>query len=177
MGRQDPRFLAVGHLAKAHGTKGELFVHPLTNHLDRVYAPGAVLLLGDEEPDPDLPPLRVVSTRPLRGGLLVSFGGVEDRNRAELLRGRYLFLETEALAPLAEDELFYHDLLGMRVVTVGGAEVGRVTEVYEVEPAHLLAVRGDTGEHLIPLRRELVVELDVEGRRMVIDPPEGLLEL
>lgn len=177
MGRQDPRFLAVGHLSRAHGTKGELFVRPLTDHPDLVYAPGAVLRLGDEEPDPDLPPLRVASTRPIRDGLLVLFGGVEDRNRAELLRGRYLFLETEALAPLAEDELFYHDLLDMRVVTVDGSEVGRVTEVYDVHPTHLVAVRGEAGDHLIPLRRELVVEVDVEARRMVIDPPDGLLEL
>lgn len=177
MARESPRFVAVGHLSKAHGTKGELFVRPLTDHPDRVYAAGTVLMLGDHEPDPDLPPLRVESVRPFRDGVLVTFGGVEDRDRAQLLRGRYLFLEADRLAPLAPDELFYHDLLGMSVLTVSGVEVGVVTEVYDVQPTHLLEVRREGREHLVPLRSGLVVELDVEGRRLVIDPPEGLLDL
>jgi 16S rRNA processing protein RimM len=175
--RPGPRFLAVGHLSKAHGTKGELFVRPLTDHPEGVYVPGVVLRMGDDQPDLDVPPIRIEAVRSVRDGFLVSFGGVEDRSRAELLRGRYLFREAEALEPLAEGELFYHDLLGMSVVTVDGVEVGRVTEVYELQPAHLLEVRGEGREHLIPLRKELVVQLDVDSRRLVIDPPEGLLDL
>ena len=177
-GRQSPRFLAVGHLSRAHGTKGELFVRPLTDHPDGVYAPGVVLRLGDREPDPDMPALRIESVRSVRDGFLVGFGGVEDRNRAELLRGRYLFREAAELEPLAEDEVFYHDLLGMSVVTVDGIELGEVTEVFETQPADLLEVRHeDGGEHLIPLRKGLVVQLDLDVRRLVIDPPEGLLDL
>ena len=62
MGREDPRFLVVGHINKSHGTQGELLVWPLTDHPEGVYAPGVVLRLGDadsDEPDPDLPPLRI----------------------------------------------------------------------------------------------------------------------
>ena len=141
MGRDDPRFLVVGHLNKPHGTKGELFVWPLTDHPESVYAPGVVFLLGnqdDNEPDPDLPPLRIEAVRPFRRGVLVSFGGVHDRNQAELLRGRYLFLPVEELEPRAEGEVFYHELLDMEVETVDGEELGRITEVYEIRPADML---------------------------------------
>jgi len=180
MGRRDPSHLVVGQLNKPHGTKGEIYVWPLTDHPERAFAPGVVLSLGgasDDEPNPDLPPLRVVETRPFQRGLLVQFGGVEDRNQAELLRGCYAFQSIEDVAPLEEGEVFYHQLLDMDVVTTGGDPVGRIVELYEAGPTDLLEVRGPSGLIMIPYRPEIVVEVDVEAGRMVIDPPEGLLEL
>jgi 16S rRNA processing protein RimM len=180
MGREDPGFLVVGHLNKPQGTKGEFFVWPLTDHPESVFAPGVVLSLGTEEqdqPDPDLPPLRVVAARPFRRGVLVSFGGVDDRNQADLLRGRYLYRRTEDLEPLAEGEVFYHQLLGMEVVTVGGASLGHVQEVYELRPADLLEVSGANGSIMIPYLDHVIVDVDVEAGRMVVDPPDGLLDL
>lgn len=180
MARPDPSHLVVGYLNKAHGTKGEIAVSPLTDHPDRVFASGVVLSLGGaeaDEPDPDLPPLRIDSTRPFRRGLLVRFGGVDDRNQAELLTGRYLFSCIDDLEPLAEGELFYHQLIGMRVETVQGVEVGVVAQVFELSPADLLEVHGPGGTVMVPYRREIVVEVDVEGERLVVDPPHGLLDL
>jgi 16S rRNA processing protein RimM len=181
MGRgrnEDPRFLVVGHLNKPHGTKGELFVWPLTDHPESVYAPGAFVHLADaegKEPDPELGSLRITAVRPFRNGFLVCFEGVTDRNRAEELRGRYLVMPIEQLEPLAEGELFYHQLLGMEVVTKEGRHVGEIVEVYELRPAAMLEVRGPDGEVMIPYLSHIVVEVDAEARRMVIDPPEGLL--
>lgn len=170
----------VGHLNKPHGTKGEIFVWPLTDHPGSVFSPGVVLSLGamaDDEPDPDLPPLRVESTRPFQRGLLVRFGGVDDRNRAEVLCGRYLFQSIEDLEPLAEGEMFYHEIVGMTVRTVDGDEVGTVTQIYELKPADLLEVRGSRGVVMVPYRSEIVVEVDADEGTIVIDPPEGLLDL
>lgn len=180
MGREDPRFLVVGHISKSHGTKGELFVWPLTDHPGSVYAPGVVLRLGDadaDEPDPDLPPLRIEASRPHRQGYLVVFGGLTDRRQSDLMCGQYLFRETEALEPLGEGEVFYHQLLGMSVETKDGAYVGEITEVYELSPAHMLDVRGPDREVLVPFLKDIIVDVDTEARRMVIDPPDGLLDL
>jgi len=180
MGRQDPSFLVVGHLNKPHGTKGELFVWPLTDNPESVYAPGSALHGADEgasAPDPHLPPLRIVSARPFRRGYLVSFAGVRTREDAELLQGRYLLTELDSVAPLAEGELFYHQLLGMEVVTKDGRLLGEIVEVYELRPAHLLEVHGPAGDVMIPFLSHIVVETDPDARRMVIDPPEGLLDL
>jgi len=180
MGREDPRHLVVGQLNTPHGTKGEFFVWPLTDHPESVYAPGVVLLLGgenDNAPDPDLPPLRVDTVRPFQRGLLIRFGGVEDRTQAELLRGRYLFQATDQLEPLAEGEFFYHQLLGMAVVTVEGTELGKVAEVFEVSPADLLEVHGPLGTVMVPYLDHVIVEVDPDEGRMVVDLPDGLLDL
>lgn len=175
-----PEHLVVGHIRKPHGVGGELFVRPLTDHPERTFAPGVVLRPAAHEgqdPDPDLPPLEVEAVRPYREGVLVRFAGVEDRNQADLLRGRYLLRRLEDVEPVAEDEIFYHELLGMRVEDRDGVELGRVVEVYEGRPADLLEVRRPGGTFLIPFARAVVVETDREGRRLVVDPPEGLLDL
>lgn len=180
MGRPDPAFLIVGHLNKAHGTKGEVFAWPLTDYPERVYEPGTVFRVGapdGDEPDPDAPPLRLTSVRPFKRGYLVAFAGVHDRNDAEALQGRYLFREADALEPLAEGEVFYHQLLGMEVVTKSGERLGKIREVYELRPADLLEIEGPRGEIMIPFIQEIVVEVDAEAGRMVVDPPEGLLDL
>jgi len=182
MGRDDPRYLVVGHLNKPHGTKGELFVWPLTDHPEGVFASGVVLRQahGDgssPDPDPELPSLRVAHARPFRRGFLVAFDGVRDRAQAELLRGRYLLREIEALEALAEGEVFYHQLLDSEVVTTGGEVVGRVTEVYELRPADMLLVVGERGEAMVPFLESIIVEVDVDAGRIVIDPPDGLLDL
>lgn len=180
MGRIDPGFLAVGHLSKPHGIDGEFVVSPLTDHPEGTFAPGVVLRLADPSgmrPDPDLPPLRVVASRPFKEGFLVTFGGVETRSEAEALRGRYLLREASDVEPLGEDEYFYHDLLGLQVYTRDGTLLGRVREVYELTSADLLEVRGEAREYMIPFRKEFLVEVDLAGGRVVVDPPEGLLDL
>jgi len=181
MGRDDPGFLVVGHVARVHGMKGEVFVHLLTDHPDASFASGVVLRLGEtsgREPAADLPPVEVASTRPFKQGLLVSFAGFEDRGEAErILSGRYLLREIEAIQPLGEGEVFYHQLLGCHVETVTGAPLGEVREVYELAPSDLLGVRGEGRTYLIPYRREVVVAVDVGARRLVVDPPEGMLDL
>jgi 16S rRNA processing protein RimM len=176
----NPSFLVVGHINKPHGTKGELFVWPLTDHPESVYAPGVTVLVADSEgnePDDTFSPMLIRAVRPFRNGWLVSLDGVMDRNASEELRGRYLLMPFEEIEPLAEGQVFYHQLLGMQVVTKDGTVLGEIAEVYELKPAAMLEVRGPSGEIMIPYLSHIVVEVDTDARRMVIDPPEGLLDL
>lgn len=174
-----PDHLVVGHLAKPHGTKGELLVWPLTDAPDEVFAPGRELIVGDEQGELGAAPERwvVERCRPFKRGLLVKFDGLDDRTSVEPLVGRYVLLPASELAEPAGDELMYHQLLGLRVETVDGAVVGQVREVFETEPAHLLEVKGDDRIHLIPLAWRIVREVDLDGGRLVIEAPPGLLEL
>lgn len=175
-----PEYLVVGHIAKVHGTRGELFVWPLTDRPDDVFGPGRELLLGDAEGavDETAPSVVVESTRAFKRGLLVRLEQVTSREAAELLAQRYLLLPLEVLPPPDEDELFYHELLGMRVLTLDGEAVGAVREVFETEPHHLLEVVDDSGrKRLIPFAGRIVREIDRAGGRIVIDPPAGLLDL
>jgi 16S rRNA processing protein RimM len=180
MVRSEPAYLVVGHLNKAHGTKGELFAWPLTDYPEGTFAPGVILFLGDETgnaPDSSRPSVALEASRPFRRGFLVRFAGVDTRNEAEALQGLYLLRRREELEALDEGEVFYHQLLGMTVVTKGGEEVGQIVEVYELRPADLLEVRGPSKTHLIPFISSLVREVDVEGRKLVIEPPPGLLDV
>jgi len=152
----------------------------LTDHPERVFTEGATLHPAgpdDRTPDPALPTLRVLSVRPFRRGLLVGFEGVHDRSGAETLRDRYLLKPFDEIEPVEDDELFYHEILGMKVETRAGEPLGEVVELYELQPAHKLEVRGPTGMRLIPFTARVLVSVDRVARRMVIDPPAGLLDL
>jgi 16S rRNA processing protein RimM len=175
----DPAHLVVGHLSKPHGTRGELVVWPLTDRPDEVFAPGRRLLLGTDTGEAGQPPTEVVveASRPHKRGVLIRLEGVADRNAAEALVTRYLLIPAEETEALEEGEFFYHQLLGLTVETAEGVVVGRVREVYETDPTHLLEVKGAGAVHLIPLSRRIVTRVDVEAGRLVIEPPEGLLEL
>ena len=180
MGRDGPRFLAVGHIVKPHGIKGEFLVLPLTDHPQSTYRPGVVLHLGSVDsanPDPGLPALKLEQVRPYRNGYIASAGGITDRNDAERLRGHYLFREVSALEPLGDGEFFYHQLLGMKVQTNIGTVVGEVTEVYELDPNDILCVQGHEGEIMIPFSKEIVLQVNADEKCIVIDPPDGLLDL
>lgn len=178
-GRAEPEFLVVGQVTKPHGTKGEVFVWPLTEDPQELFAEGEELILGDAEGGVDEAStmLRVESVREFKRGLLVKWEGYGDRTAVTPLGGRYLLVPTGRLAPLEEGEVYYHQLLGLEVVTVEGEVVGRVREVYETEPAHLLEVKGPEKVHLIPFVKRIVQRVDLDAGRLVIKPPPGLLEI
>lgn len=174
-----PPFLVVGHLNKAHGTKGELFAWPLTDYPESHFAPGIVHFPGDEaaeRPSASRPALTIEEVRPYRRGFLVKFAGVDDRTGADLLRGLYLLRPFDTIDDLADGEVFYHELLGAAVTTRDGRALGEVAEVFPVKPSDLLQVVGPAGEVMIPFSREIVVDFDRERRRMVVELPPGFLE-
>lgn len=175
-----PEYFVVGHCSKAHGTKGELFVWPLTDHPDVIFAAGQTLLRGDHEGAllRSAPSVVIEAARPFKRGLLVKLEGYDTREAADSLARQYLLVPADRVAPLDEGEAFYHEMLGMAVRTVAGDNVGAVREVYEAVPSDLLEVVGDDGRvRLVPFADRIVRELDRDRRIIIIDPPEGLLDL
>lgn len=180
MAPTEPDFLVVGHVGKPHGLRGEVFVLPLTDRPEGTFAPGVVLFPADlqgRRPDPDAAPLSIRESRPFQRGWLVRFGGAENRGDAEAIRGLYLLRPVAELEPLDDGEVFYHQLLGLRVETVDGETVGTVREVYEAMPSDLLEVRTARGTVLIPFQRTVVVDVRPDEGILIVDPPAGLLDL
>ena len=176
----EPEYLVVGHLNKVHGTKGQLYTWPLTDYPDVTFASGVRLHLGDEDGRPVHVPetvLEVSEVRPFRRGYLLRFLGIDSRESAERFAGRYLLRPFADAAPPADDEFFYHELLGLRVETVGGEYIGDVREVYELQPEHLAEVVGPDRSVLLPLSRRVVDRIDRDARVLFVDPPAGLLDL
>jgi 16S rRNA processing protein RimM len=175
-----PELTLVGRVRRAHGIHGELVIEPLTDVPDAVFAPGRRVFAGtiDGDPAPDGRTLVVEESRPFKGGgWIVAFDGIADRNEAERWRERYVLAPKDELTPPAEHEVYLHDLLGLSVVRAGSLEpVGDVIDVYELPQGIMLDVRRPTGTVLVPFRPEVVTQVDLAGRRLLIDPPEGLIE-
>lgn len=172
-------YLIVGTVQKPHGIKGELFIRLETDRPDAVYAPGRVLALGDAKGRRSDDVLTIERARAFKGGMLVKVAEHAGRSpEIEALRGRTLLIpRSEAAAP-ADDEVFYHDLLGMKVVTAAEGEIGVVAEVYDAPAGPLLSVtRAGGKELLIPFVRETVRRLDAGEKVLELEVPQGLLDL
>lgn len=167
--------LVVARVRRAHGLGGEVLVELLTGDPDEVFVEDRCFrIAGGRGEGPGR--LSLAGVRRHKAGLLLRFQEISDRAGAEHLRGSELTLRADELRPLDEDEYFLHDLVGYSVVRSGGDRVGEVATSYETGAQLLLGVATGAGEVLIPFGRQLVTEVDREGRRIVIDPPPGLLE-
>ena len=167
--------LVVGRIARAHGVGGEVAVEVRTDSPELRFAPGTRV-----ETDPaERGPLTVRRTRWHAGRLLVGFDEVPDRTAAELLRGTLLVADSATSPPADDpDDFWDHQLIGLRVITMAGEEVGVVDDVVHPPGADLLVVGAREGaEVLVPFVRAIVPDVDLARGHLVIDPPEGLLEL
>lgn len=167
--------LVVGRIGKAHGLRGDVTIEVRTDDPETRFAPGAVLGTDPSERGP----LTVESGRSQSGRYVLRFTGIEDRTAAEGLRNTLLIVEADPDEPPEDpDEYYDHQLVGMLVVTVDGREVGTVTDMLHLPTQDLFAVkRPDGREALIPFVEEIVPEVDLKQRTVLVNPPPGLLEL
>ena len=164
--------VVVGRIGRPHGIRGEVTVEPRTDEPDERFAPGAVLSV-----DGPVHELVVDRTHWHSGRLLVTFAGVPDRTAAEALRGLLLHVErADDETPDDPDEYYDSTLTGCAVELADGTSIGAVEEVLHLPSQDLLVVRGpEDREVLVPFLAAFVPTVDVAGRRIVIDPPAGLL--
>ena len=167
--------IVVALVRKAHGLDGEVLVELMTGDPDEVFAEGRIFGLPGEDWK-GARELTLAAARQHKGGLLLRFREVADRTAAEGLRGRELTVQADELRKLEEDEFFLHDLVGYTVVRADGEPVGEVVTAYETGAQLLLGVADGAREVLVPFGRQLVMDVDRDARRIVIDPPPGLLE-
>jgi 16S rRNA processing protein RimM len=168
--------LVVGRVGRPHGLRGEVTVEVRTDDPDLRFAAGESLATDPAERGP----LTVAGSRWHSGRLLVRFAGHEDRDAAEALRDTVLAIDSGQLERLEDPEQFYdHELIGLRVLTAGGEDVGTVSDVLH-HGQDLLVVEGAGAragaEILVPFVAAIVPEVDVTGGKLVIDPPAGLLD-
>ena len=123
-------------------------------------------------------PLTVAGIKWHSGELLVRFEGVSDRDAAAELRGTWLTVDSATIAPPADpDEFRDADLVGLSVRTAGGTHVGTVDDVLHSGQDVLVIKSPDGREFMVPFVKPLVPDVDVKSGFMVINPPEGLLNL
>jgi 16S rRNA processing protein RimM len=164
----------VGRIARAHGIRGQVLVNLETDFPGERFKPGATMYT---ERGGALTTLTLTTVRFQNGRPVIGLEGVQTMSEAEQLAGLQLRVPVEQLARLPADTFYHHDLVGCRVVTQDGRDVGTVQGVEGTFDRGRLVVGGATGEILIPLAKEICRTIDVAGKRIVIDPPVGLLDL
>ncbi|WP_029432911.1 ribosome maturation factor RimM [Blastococcus sp. URHD0036] len=171
--------VVVGRIGRPHGVRGLVTVEVRTDDPDQRFAPGAVLTT---EPA-DRGPLTVVDKRWHSGTLLLQLAApsgevYERRETVDALRNTMLVVPVAELPPIEEPDSFYdHQLVGLAVRLPDGSVVGEVTAVRHEAQDLLVVRRTGGGESLIPFVSAIVPTVDVAGGFLVIDPPEGLLDL
>lgn len=166
----------AARIGKPHGLRGEVTVQVHTDDPQGRFVPGASFATEPAERGP----LVLRSVRLHQGIYLLAFDGHPDRTAAEALRGTRLLVSDEGAGSDADEDEGWReeDLLGFAVVLPDGSPLGEVSALHVREVQDLLEVRTAEGrEVLVPFVDELVPEIDEDARRVVVDPPPGLLEL
>lgn len=169
--------LVVGRIAKSHGVHGELVVEVRTDEPEDRFVVGAVLTARAPR-ERSTRELTVRSVREHSGRLLVVVDGVDDRTAADALRGWLFVIDSAQLGePEDPDEFYDHELEGMAVRLPDGSDVGTVREVIHHGGGELLSIKAPDGrEILVPFVAAIVTSV-TRADGIVIDPPEGLLDL
>ncbi|GAA2671504.1 MULTISPECIES: ribosome maturation factor RimM [Actinoplanes] len=187
--------LVVGQIGKPHGIRGEVSVVVRTDEPEARFTAGSVFIT-------EVPRDRRVSTGPAgaaalgvpfevpqqltlesirwhQGRGIAVFEGIPDRNVAEAMRGVYLKVDSAGMAaPADPDEFHDHQLVGLRVVSADGTELGTVDRIDHAPSSDLIVLKkAGGGTALIPFVTAMVPTVDIAGGRIVVDLPEGLLDL
>ena len=159
--------LNVGRIGKAHGILGEATIEVRTDEAEDRFALGARLETDSHGV------LTVASARVHNGILLLGFEGITNRNQVEALRNELLYADVDIDAPgFDEDDYHVLQLIGCTAFLEDGSEFGPVTEVLNLPGQDVLVIKAASGEVMIPFVMQLVPEVDVRNKRMVVVPPE-----
>jgi 16S rRNA processing protein RimM len=167
--------LLIGRVARAHGNRGQVIVNLETDFADDRFQAGRIVQVGAEG---RAVPRRIDSVRFHQGRPVVALEGIATMNDAEALAGAEIWVDAAEVAPLPPDTFYRHELIGCEVRTADSADaIGTVIGVEgTLERSHLV-VEGVRGEVLIPLAAPICVKVDPAARLIVVDPPEGLLDV
>jgi 16S rRNA processing protein RimM len=168
--------VVVGVVGRPWGTKGQFLVDPRGSDPGLV-TQGSVLRL--RRPGHGASDHEVLGTHFAGGKLVVTIAGCATPEKAAELRGAEVVVPVEGFTPSPEGAFYPHELAGLEVALVDGTSIGRVVRVMETAGPDLLVVRDEAGsgrERLIPFAAA-ICRVDKDAGRIVVDPPEGLLEL
>ena len=161
--------ILIARIVKPHGIHGEVVLESWTDVEGRLEKTSAFLLMDHGK---IIREVRVESRRFIMGRPVFKFAGVSSRNDAEMLRNLELGIPEEQIGKLPPGQFFVFHLVGLQVVLRDGFEVGRVKDIMHTGGGDLLEL--DNGS-LIPFNDEICPEVDLEKKRIVIEPPEGLI--
>ena len=167
--------IAVGVIRKAHGVRGEANVEPWTDSFERFEELSNVILVSPDESQTRQ--ARIESAREHRDRALLKFADINSPEEIESLRQWTIEIPEREARSLEANEFFLHDLIGLRLVDADGRDRGETIDAYEGGGGVLLNVRrADGGTYEVPFAESICTEIDLPGKRIVVDLPEGIDE-
>jgi 16S rRNA processing protein RimM len=163
--------LLVGRIARPHGIRGQVIVNPETDFPEERFTVGRVLLVGPADRTLER---EILAVRFHQGRPILALDGVQTMDEAEALAGADVWLPQATVDPLPPGTYYRHDLIGCEVRDASDGLVGRVTAVEGTLDRSYLVVDGDV---MLPLVDGICLAVDLTARRIVVNPPEGLIEL
>ena len=163
----EPNFFVVGRVLRAWGIRGDLKIAPFTDR------PEDFMLYRSVFVGPQRKRYDVTSFRPYQGNWLLHLIGVETRNEAAALHGQEILIDV-AQRPRQEGEFYAREVIGLKVRTIDGEELGEVTEILVTGANDVYVVKGPRGEILLPARVEVIKGIDVEASVMTVELLPGL---
>ncbi|NPV52156.1 MAG: 16S rRNA processing protein RimM [Firmicutes bacterium] len=170
-------FIEIGRITAPQGIKGEVRVMPSTDFPERFMGLDRVWVGRDPESASEL---GVESTRPHKKLILVKFAGISSVDEADRLRGLVVYVPEEQAVSLPPGRYFVHDVIGLDVISIYGEHIGRVVDVMmgKANDVYVVQADGEPGrerEILIPAIRDIVREINIDAKRMIIEPRKGLI--
>lgn len=169
------QFLTIGEIVGVHGVQGVVKVRSYAES-PGFFEKGRQLLIGQGASEGRW--YTVQWGKPHQKGVLVALDGVGDRNSADALRGSLLFVDKAVLPALESDTFYWFQLIGLSVYTTAGEFLGRVSSMMPTGGNDVLVVKntlkGTRPEILIPMLSHVVISVDLEGKTIQVELPEGL---
>lgn len=166
--------ITIGKISRHHNRNGEIKCLILSDYPERFLDLDRVFLESGE----DIKRLHLESVRFHKDYAIIKFEEVDSLVEAQKLKDYYVKLPSHEALELPEGHFFMHDLIGIEVYTEEDDEyIGILEDIITTGSHDIYVVHHGKEEYLIPAIHEIVKEIDVENRKMIIDPTEGLLEL
>lgn len=165
-------FLKIGQIVNTQGLKGDVRVYPLTDDIKRFDELGK-FFIGENFNDE----FEVQKVRYKGNLVILKIKGIDIIEEAEKLKNKYIYVSRENCRKLDEGEFFISDMLGIEVYTVDNVYVGVLKDVLQYAANDVYVVKNDEGkEFLIPAVMKFVPTIDIENRKMIIDPIKGMID-
>jgi 16S rRNA processing protein RimM len=169
-----PSYIAIARIARTRGNRGEVLADLYTDFPDRFDALQEVWL---EFSDGQRRRMELEDSWEHKGRKVLKLAGVDTISAAEELIGCWVQVPADEAIQLPEGTYYDHDLIGCSVEDIHGTRLGVVEEVLRIAENNQLVVKGLGREYLIPAVRSICIRISVEDKQILVDPPEGLMDL
>ena len=163
-------YIQVGKVVNTHGIKGEIKIIPLTDDNKRFEELKSIYIEDENEE------FFIEKVWYKKSNVMLKLKGYDDINDVLKFKDKFILIDKKDSIDLEPDTYFIYNIIGMNVFLKDGTSVGQVKEVLQPGANDVYVIKGDKKEYLIPAVKDIVLSVDIESNKIIIDPIEGMIE-